>query len=66
MVVAGWREAVIGRALRDRHADLLIAGDCREAVLAAEAICPVLRLNFQPEAVGYVRGQYPRQYRRTA
>ena len=66
MVATGWREGVIGRALRDRCADLLIAGDCRTAVLAAEGTCPVLRLNVQPGDVTCFGSSYPREYRRIA
>ena len=36
IVAAGWPEAVIGRAVRERHASLLITGACWRTVLAAE------------------------------
>lgn len=44
MVAAGWRQGVIARMIRNQSAQLLITGDCRQTILAAEAICPVLRL----------------------
>jgi len=44
MVAAGWCEEIVGRAVRERRASLLVTGHCRQAVLAAEATCPVLRL----------------------
>jgi nucleotide-binding universal stress UspA family protein len=66
MVATGWREAVVGQALRDRRADLLVAGDCRAAVLAAEGTCPVLRLKVDRSDVGYFGTPSPREYRRIA
>ena len=66
MVATGWREAVVGQTLRDRRADLLVAGDCRAAVLAAEGTCPVLRLKVERSDVGYFGTRSPREYRRIA
>ena len=66
MVATGWREAVIGQALRDRRAGLLIAGDCNTAVLAAEGTCPVLRLKVQTSDVGCFGTPGVREYRRIA
>lgn len=66
IIATGWREAVIGQALRDRRADLLIAGDCRATVLAAEGTCPALRLKVQPSDIGLMGRPWPREYRRIA
>jgi hypothetical protein len=51
MVAAGWRQGVIARMIRNQSAQLLITGDCRQTVLAAEAICPVLRLAINTKDV---------------
>ncbi|MES1261298.1 MAG: hypothetical protein ABUS49_06125, partial [Acidobacteriota bacterium] len=68
-VAVGWMEGVIGRVLRDRRADLLITGDCRQAILAAEATCPVLRVALRPQGADGFRGRIPAElpeYRRVA
>ena len=65
-VAAGWREAVIGHAVRDLGGDLLITGDCREAVLAAEGTCPVLRLPPEPGRIAGLCGNYRGIYRSVA
>ncbi len=64
--IAGRGEVVVATGWRDRSADLLIAGDCKAAVLAAEGTCPVLRLNVQPGNIGYFGSPGPREHRRIA
>jgi nucleotide-binding universal stress UspA family protein len=66
MVAAGRCEAVIGRAVRDCRASLLITGNCRQAVLAAEATCPVLRLADGPGRAIAHRIHHPTDHRRVA
>jgi nucleotide-binding universal stress UspA family protein len=66
VVAAGWCEAVISRAVRDCRASLLITGDCRQAVLAAEATCPVLRIAYDPGSAIARRMDRPNDHRRVA
>ena len=44
IVEVGQSSEVVGRALQSRDAGLLVTGNCREAILAAQFECPVLRL----------------------
>ena len=44
IVEVGQSSVVVGRALQSRDAGLLVTGNCREAILAAQSECPVLRL----------------------
>ena len=44
IVEVGQSSEVVGRALESRDAGLLVTGNCREAILAAQFECPVLRL----------------------
>jgi nucleotide-binding universal stress UspA family protein len=66
IVAAGWPEAVIGRAVRERHASLLITGACWRTVLAAEPTCPVLRLAHHPGGAIARRIDPPIEQRRVA
>ena len=70
VVAVGWREVVIGRTVRERRASLLITGDCRQAVLAAEGACPVLRLALHTVSTRRFRAEnlveIPQYSRRTA
>jgi nucleotide-binding universal stress UspA family protein len=66
VVAAGCCEAVIGRAVRESGASLLITGDCRQAVLAAEPTCPVLRLARHPEGAFAHRIDRSTEHRRVA
>ncbi|HVV45439.1 MAG TPA: universal stress protein [Bryobacteraceae bacterium] len=42
--VSGWNQAVIGQLIREHRPSLLVTGGREPSVLAAEAVCPVLRL----------------------
>ncbi len=44
LVEVGHSSVVVSRALQSREAGLLVTGNSREAIFAAEAQCPVLRL----------------------
>jgi len=66
MVAGGWCEAIIGRAVRERRASLLITGDCRQAVLSAEATCPVLRLPHGSSGAFAHPIDHPAEHRRVA
>ncbi|MEP6716904.1 MAG: universal stress protein [Terriglobia bacterium] len=65
-VAAGWREAVIGRAVREQRSDLLITGNCRKTIQAAEGACPVLRLGRHPGRAVGLFGDYRKPYRKVA
>jgi hypothetical protein len=43
-VEVGSSQTVVSRIIQDRQMGLLVTGNCREAILAAEGECPVLRL----------------------
>jgi hypothetical protein len=50
IVEVGQSSKVVGRAFESRGAGLLVTGKCREAILAAQFECPVLRLAPPPSA----------------
>jgi hypothetical protein len=53
-IEVGPSRSVISHAIQSREAGLLITGNWRETILAAEAECPVLRLVTPAAAAAYV------------
>jgi hypothetical protein len=57
IVEVGQSSAVVGRALESRDAGLLVTGNCREAILAAQSEYPLLRLAPPASAAAAAEGE---------